>query len=258
MTQSLHPAAAVGFATAAKLYQDVRPSYPPTIQTWLQQQLKLNSNSHILDLGSGTGKFIPHLQTISSHIIAADPVAAMLEQLQQQFPDIHTIQTLSESLPFQPEQFDAVTCAQSFHWFANTSALQEIHRVLKPNAALGLIWNQRDENVPWVKALADVMQTLEGDTPRFHSGHWKKVFEDQTLFAMVDQQVLQHQHIGTVQQVVSKRLLSTSFIAALAKDQQQQLKQQFEQIVFEHTGLTADQEICFPYQTFAYYFQKLP
>ena len=65
MTQSLHPAAAVGFATAAKLYQDVRPSYPPPIQAWLQQQLKLNSNSHILDLGSGTGKFIPHNYSLS-------------------------------------------------------------------------------------------------------------------------------------------------------------------------------------------------
>ena len=257
MTQSLHPAALVGFGTAAKLYQEVRPTYPAEIQVWLKQQLQLNAEHHVLDLGTGTGKFIPYLQAVTKHIIAADPIQAMLNELQQKFPDVKTVETVSEDLPFGDEQFDAVVCAQSFHWFANPTALAEIHRVLKPHGQLGLIWNQRDCGVPWVNALAELIAPLEKDTPRFHRKAWKKVFEDQALFAMVKTEQLQHQHIGTVEQVVSKRLLSTSFIAALPQDQQQQLKQQFEQIVFEHTGLTANQEICFPYQTFAYHFQKL-
>ena len=258
MTQSLHPAAAIGFSSAAALYENVRPSYPNAMTTWLLQELNLSSHSHIVDLGAGTGKFLPYLQHITAHITAVDPVAEMLQQLQLAFPEIATLHAKSEDLPLADASFDAVVCAQSFHWFANPVALAEIHRILKPNAPLGLIWNQRDCRVPWVKALADHIAPLERDTPRYHSEQWKKVFENQKLFDIVSLKVFPQQHIGSVEQVVSKRLLSTSFIAALPQDEQQKLKQQFEKIVFDYTGRRVHEEICFPYETFAYHFKKLP
>ena len=254
----MYPAAAQGFSSAAELYQNVRPSYPNAMTTWLLQELNLTSQSHVLDLGAGTGKFLPYLQPITAHITAVEPVSEMLDQLQLAFPDITTLQANSEELALMSASVDAVLCAQSFHWFANLTALTEIHRVLKPHAYLGLIWNQRDCKVPWVKALADQIAPLEGDTPRYHSEQWKKVFENQKLFDIVGLKVFQQQHIGTVEQVVSKRLLSTSFIAAMDAKQQAQLKQQFEKIVFDYTGLKAHEEICFPYETFAYHFKKLP
>ena len=58
MTQSLHPAAQKGFSSAAELYQQVRPGYPQDIVNWLQDQLQLGEKSHVIDLGSGTGKFL--------------------------------------------------------------------------------------------------------------------------------------------------------------------------------------------------------
>ncbi|UXI51178.1 hypothetical protein N5980_13855 [Acinetobacter variabilis] len=61
---------------------------------------------------------------------------------------------------------------------------------------------------------------------------------------------------GPVEQVVSKRLLSTSFIAALQKEQQQQLKQQFEQIIKNYTDKGAEDMINFPYITYVYVFKK--
>ena len=62
---------------------------------------------------------------------------------------------------------------------------------------------------------------------------------------------------GTVENVVSKRLMSTSFIATMPQQEQAKLKQKFEQIVFEHTGKSAQDEIDFPYVTYAYHFHKL-
>jgi ubiquinone/menaquinone biosynthesis C-methylase UbiE len=258
MTQSLHPAAAQGFSSAAELYQNVRPSYPNAMTTWLLQELNLTSQSHVLDLGAGTGKFLPYLQHITEHITAVEPVTQMLAQLQQNFPEVNSIQGKSEALPLAEHSVDAVLCAQSFHWFANLDALNEIYRVLTPQGQLGLVWNQRDCKVPWVKALADHIAPLEKNTPRYHTEKWKKVFENQKLFDIVSLKVLPQQHIGTVEQVVSKRLLSTSFIAALDTDQQAKLKQQFEQIVYDYTGLQAHEQIRFPYETFAYHFKKLP
>jgi len=257
MTQSLHPAAQKGFSSAAELYQQVRPSYPQDIVHWLHDQLQLDQQSQVVDLGAGTGKFLPYLKQLTSHIIAIEPIQAMLAQLQHAYPDIQTLQASSESLPLTAHSIDAVVCAQSFHWFANLESLRQIHQALKPSGHLALIWNQRDVQVDWVKALADRIQPLEGNTPRYHSGQWKKVFEQQALFQLANTETFQQQHVGTVEQVVSKRLLSTSFIAAMSAQEQQQLKAEFEQIVLEYTGKHPQDEIAFPYVTYAYDFKKI-
>ena len=60
MTQSLHPAAQKGCSSAAELYQQVRPNYPVEIVSWLQDRLQIHENSTVIDLGSGTGKFLPY------------------------------------------------------------------------------------------------------------------------------------------------------------------------------------------------------
>ena len=256
MTQSLHPAAQQGFSAAAELYQQVRPDYPADLSPWLAETLSLPVDADLVDLGTGTGKFIPYLRPLSSHIIAIDPVPEMLAQLKLAHPDIHTLEGMSHQLPLPDHSVNAVFCAQSFHWFANLETLKELDRVLKPQGFLVLVWNQRDITVDWVKALADYIAPLEGDTPRYHSGAWRKVFEEQNLFqpyAETQMQQLQH---GPVEQVVSKRLLSTSFIAALPKEQQQQLKQQFEQIIKNYTDKGAEDMINFPYITYVYVFKK--
>ena len=256
MTQSLHPAAKRGFSASAELYQQVRPDYPAEISQWLSETLALPVDAHLLDLGSGTGKFIPYLRPLSKHIIAIDPVPEMLAQLQQAHPDIHTLEGVSHQLPLPEHSLNAVFCAQSFHWFADSATLQELDRVLKPQGYLVLIWNQRDTRIDWVQALADCIAPLEGDTPRYHSGTWREVFAQQTLFQPYAETTMTQQQHGSVEQVVSKRLLSTSFIAAMPEQQQAQLKQQFEQIIQQYTAKSAEEMIDFPYVTHIYVFKK--
>lgn len=257
MVDIIHPAAQKGFHVAAALYQQVRPNYPQEIVQWLQQDLGLDATSQLLDLGAGTGKFLDSLSQVSSHVFAVEPVAAMLEQLKLKHPHVQAHQATTEQLPLPTMSMDAVLCAQSFHWFANQDSLKAIHQVLKVQASLGLVWNQRDETVSWVKALADLLAGYEADTPRFHSHQWKQVLQDQHLFQFIDLKTFAHSQRGRVEDVVSKRLLSTSFVAAMSTEQQQQLKQQFEDIVFQHTGLSADDQIEFPYLTYAYHYRKI-
>ncbi len=90
MTQSLHPAAQQGFALGANLYQQVRPSYPQEVAIFLQDQLQVPLNSNIVDLGSGTGKFLPHLLKLTTQLIAVDPIASMLAELKQLYPQVET------------------------------------------------------------------------------------------------------------------------------------------------------------------------
>lgn len=257
MTESIHPAAQNGFANAAQLYQSVRPSYPDEITQWLVEHLHLGQQDELLDLGSGTGKFLANLSQISHRVTAVEPIAEMLQQLQARYPQVHSVQASSQQLPFSDNLFDAVFCAQSFHWFANAASLKEIHRLLKPAAKLGLIWNQRDESVDWVKALAECIEPYESDTPRYHRQEWQNVFNNQHLFKTVDVVTFRHVQSGTVEEVVCKRLRSTSFIAAMPQAQQQSLQAQFEHIVFAHTGKRPDEQIDFPYTTYAYFYEKI-
>lgn len=257
MTHSLHPAAQKGFSSVAELYQQVRPDYPQDVVKWLKKDLELDPHSSVVDLGAGTGKFLPYLKQVTPHIIAVEPITEMLEQLKIVHPDVQTLQAKSDKIPLNSASIDAVLCAQSFHWFANIETLNEIHQILKPNGHLGLIWNQRDEQTDWVKALTNVLLPIEGDTPRYHSGQWKQVFENQLLFQLESTQVFSQLQTGTVESVVSKRFLSVSFIASMPEIEQHKLKQQFEQIVFEYTGKRPQDEIDFPYKTYVYNFKKL-
>ena len=255
MTQSLHPAAADGFSQAATLYQQVRPSYPNEVITWLKQ-LHLNADATLVDLGAGTGKFLPYLMPLDGKIIAVEPIAAMREQLQQHYPNIDVVTAQAEALPLGDASVDLIVCAQSFHWFANPQALHEMHRVLKLQAPLVLVWNQRDLEVDWVAALARVIEPLEQGTPRFHDMQWKQLLDEQDLFKFNQLRLFKNIQHGKVNHVVSQRLCSTSFIAALPETQQQRLVAQFENIIFDYTGKTANDEIDFPYTTHIYHYVK--
>ncbi len=54
-----------------------------------------------------------------------------------------------------------VVAAQAFHWFDLDRALPEIARALKRGGALGLVWNWRDDRIPWVRRLGALIGTQE-------------------------------------------------------------------------------------------------
>ena len=257
MAQRIHPTAQQGFSQVAQLYQQVRPDYPQALVDWMRHDLFLDQNAHLVDLGAGTGKFLPYLKQVSHQLSAVEPVSEMLEELKLKYPDVHRVQADSQQMPFATHSIDAIFCAQAFHWFSDHATLEEVHRVLKNGGHFCLIWNQRDLNVDWVMALNNIISPYEGTTPRYHSGDWKKVFEKQNLFRLKSVKVFSFLHQGTVENVVSKRLLSTSFIATLPNDEQLRLKQQFEQIIYEHLGKKPQETIEFPYITYAYHFKRL-
>ena len=64
----------------------------------------------------------------------------------------------AERIPLPDASADALFVGQAFHWFDAPAALEEIARVLVPGGALGLVWNLRDEQVPWVAELTAALR----------------------------------------------------------------------------------------------------
>src|SRR5476651_1837785 len=211
---AVHNAAQAGFSTQAGTYAQGRPEYPGEINTWLRTALDINPGSTVIDLGAGTGKFTRLLTSITTDVIAVEPIDAMRLEFARHLPDANILAGTADAIPLGDAQADALVCAQAFHWFANEAALAEIHRVLKPNGRLGLIWNVRDESIDWVAAITGIITPYEGDAPRFHTGGWRLVFTGR-LFSELEETRFDHQHVGSAQDVIIDRFLSVSFIAAL-------------------------------------------
>lgn len=255
-SHSIHHAAAEGYQANADRYVKGRPDYPPEITTWLRDTIGLHAGMTVIDLGAGTGKFTPRLLETGAQVIAVEPVAQMLEKLSAVLPQVKTLAGTAESIPLPDESVDAVVCAQSFHWFATARALAEIQRILKPGGKLGLVWNMRDARVSWVRKLNQIVDRHEGDAPRFYTGEWRKLFPFKGLDAL-QEQVFMLGHQGAVEDVIFNRVRSTSFIAALPPQQQEQVIEQIRQLVAEEGELQDKDSVTVPYQTKAYFTTKL-
>lgn len=253
----IHQVAAEGFAAGAANYVAGRPEYPPAIEKWLTQDLRLSSAATALDLGAGTGKFSRSLLATGARVIAVEPVPAMLDQLTRQYPEIEAKSGSAERIPLPDISVDAVVCAQSFHWFATREALHEIHRVLKPGGSFGLVWNVRDDRVEWVAALTPIMKPFEGDAPRYHSQKWRSLFPADG-FSPLREQRFSNRHTGPPEQVIVERILSVSFIAALPPDERERVTAQLRNVVATFPELAGKTQVTFPYETLAVVCTRLP
>ncbi|MBK5437458.1 class I SAM-dependent methyltransferase [Pseudomonas sp. TH32] len=252
----VHKSAQQGFSTQAVTYAQGRPDYPRQLTGWLTDALQINPHSTVIDLGAGTGKFTRLLSSVAPTLIAVEPVEAMGAQLKKQLPDVRLLSGTAEAIPLEAGTADALVCAQAFHWFSTHAALAEIHRVLKPDGRLGLIWNVRDESVDWVAAITEIITPYEGDTPRFHTGRWREAFTGE-YFSAPEMTCFPYSHVGSPQEVIMDRFLSVSFIAALPPAEKALVTEQLQSLINTHPALRGRETVAFPYQTQAYRSQRL-
>jgi ubiquinone/menaquinone biosynthesis C-methylase UbiE len=251
---SLHDSAK-GYETGASAYVTGRPGYPPEALAWLHDVLGVRPGRSTLDVGAGTGKFLPLLEKCGGRILALEPVAAMRARLIEDFPTVEALSGTAEAIPLPDASVDAVVCAQAFHWFATAAALTEMRRVLMPGGMLGLIWNARDESVPWVAALSAITNPWEGDTPRYRTGAWRRVFPARG-FAFIGERLARHCHVGSPERVIVERTLSVSFIAALAPEQREMVGRQVLALIDRTPELMGQETIAFPYETRMFAYRK--
>ncbi len=150
------PTAALSFGAVADAYDRGRPGYPTEAARWLAGEAPLR----VVELGAGTGRLTEELVRLGHEVLATDPLDEMLAHLHRRLPDVPTARAAAERIPLPNRTVDVAVSAQAFHWFDLDRALPEIARVLQPGGVLALVWNERDERIPWVRRLG---QLLGGD-----------------------------------------------------------------------------------------------
>jgi SAM-dependent methyltransferase len=246
----IHPAAGAGFEAAVEHYERGRPSYPDDAVSYLVNELEIREGTDVLDLGAGTGKFTELIVHTGARITALEPVSSMRAALERNCPTISAVDGTAEDVPAEDDSFDVAVAASAFHWFDGERALPEIHRVLRPAGALGLIWNARDESSDWSERLTEIFDELAGpDQPRYRSGRWREAFERRSdLFGPLHHRVAYHVHHVTPSTFLD-RVLSVSYVAAASEPDRERVREEVAELLSHDPDLRDRDEIVMPYRT---------
>ncbi|TWX37060.1 class I SAM-dependent methyltransferase [Frigoribacterium sp. ACAM 257] len=229
---------ASSFGQAADVYERGRPSYPAEAVEWL---LPLGAR-HVVDLGAGTGKLTRVLLPRVEQVTAVEPSEGMRATLERAVPDAASLAGSAESMPLDDSSVDAVFVAQAWHWVDPRAAVPEVARVLRPGGTLALLWNIRDETVPW---LAELSQVMHSPAERDMSSDAPAVGEP---FAPIERRDFPWVHELGRDELLAM-IASRSYVITLSEDDRAQVLRDVGQLLDTHPDTRGAETIRLPYVT---------
>jgi SAM-dependent methyltransferase len=244
----IHPAAAQGFANNADDYEKSRPSYPDAAVGHLVQALGLEAGRTVVDLAAGTGKLTRLLLRSGARVIAIEPVAEMRSQLASTSEGAEILNGTAEHLPIADQSVDAVAVAQAFHWFDAPVAVAELARVLTPGGGVAVVFNRRDNAVPWLHEVNELLDAHRGDEPHHTTSTWRAAFEGDGRFTPLDDAAFDNPHELSPEEAIG-RFRSLSFVGAMDAHEQGSLLAEIAHLLASHPDTTGKTTLVIPQRT---------
>ncbi|MBD2495964.1 bifunctional 2-polyprenyl-6-hydroxyphenol methylase/3-demethylubiquinol 3-O-methyltransferase UbiG [Nostoc sp. FACHB-280] len=133
------------YSPAAEAYNKARPRYPKNFIEQVIQLSQLSPGSRILEVGCGPGTATISFAQLGYSMLCLEPNPDFCELAKQNcrsYSNVEIQNTSFEEWSLQPEQFDAVLAASSFHWIPPDIGYPKAASALKENGHLLLFWNK--------------------------------------------------------------------------------------------------------------------
>ena len=135
------------FGDRAMQYARFRPGYPLELISFLEQEGLLPEGAVVADIGSGTGKLSEVFLARGYGVYGVEPNGEMRAQAERVFQgreNFHSVAGTSEATGLEAASVDLVAVGQAFHWFDVEQARREFLRILRPDGAVAIVWNERE------------------------------------------------------------------------------------------------------------------
>jgi ubiquinone/menaquinone biosynthesis C-methylase UbiE len=260
MNQSIDPQAKM-FDECADTYAQYRPTYPDAAVEKILSAFDLNPGKLICDLGAGTGVMSLLIARHGISVIALEPLEMMRKKgamaaAECGLPVIFAA-SRAEQIALRDQSVDAVVCAQAFHWFEAESALKEIHRVLKPEGGLALVWNNWNwRRIGWLAKLEQlIMKYNPQHHPSYRAKDWAQIVNGSGLFSPV--QTFEYFHDRTVREDELLGLVdSFSYVRVIPIKERIELREEIKALFRRECEQQSGETLVVQYQTELYLTRK--
>ncbi|MBD3880539.1 class I SAM-dependent methyltransferase [Phormidium tenue FACHB-886] len=151
------------YSPAAEAYHQVRPRYPQALIDRVVEIAQLSSDSALLEVGCGPAIATPAFAALGCQMVCLDPnpdFYHLAQQVCQPFPQVELQNCSFEEWGLEPQKFDAVLAASSFHWISPEIGYLKARAALRPAGHLILLWNKElQPRYEVYQQLSEVYQT---------------------------------------------------------------------------------------------------
>ncbi len=170
------------FTGKAETYAKYRPTYPQAYIDYLFKTVKLDRESVIAEIGSGTGILLKQLLDRHPCVIGVEPnddMRGVAERNLAGYTGFISHVGTAENTLLENRSVDLIVAAQAFHWFDPEQFRTECQRILKPDSPVNLVWNTRDNHSELVIQNAGICKLY---CPDFHGFSGGKDYQNPEVF----------------------------------------------------------------------------
>ncbi|MGH9009351.1 MAG: class I SAM-dependent methyltransferase [Acidimicrobiia bacterium] len=153
------------FSSDVVAYDLGRPGYPGRVYELLQRVCGLGHGTKVLEIGPGTGQATGRLLGCGASVTGIELGAEMAAALDAKFQG-HNLSVevgAFEEVTLDPESFDLIVAATSFHWVPPETGLPRCADLLRPGGWLALWWTffgDPDRPDPFRDAVTPIFEEL--------------------------------------------------------------------------------------------------
>jgi SAM-dependent methyltransferase len=240
------------FGAHAGAYERARPEWPEEAARWLVP----DGAQLAVELGAGTGKLTRAVASLGVRVVAVEPDPRMLAVLRGR--GLEGVEGAAEEIPFGDGVADAVVAGSSLHWFELGPALEEIHRVLRPDGRFGFGWNHRDDRHPTIAAMSETVYSAQARLrgPRWRSRDWAAELDASDLFGDVEHALFEHV-LELPRAMLADHLMSYSGVAALSAEERKRVCAEVGALLESDPSVTDSGTLRLPFVVSAYRARRL-